>query len=234
MAALSATYATARASAPKLSDLAPIWAESLSYIFPCAFVFTGPPCSGKSKTLELVSQEKGWQAIEETGRELILEAKEKGRPDPRMDGQNAFTQKVFDRQLSKEMRIDLAQPCLLDRTIIDCVSYVRCNGGNLTKTGDHQFDRRYRVVFMFDPLPFVQDGVRNNFDLENREKLHASLITTYAAYNHEIIRVPVARIDERVIMVIDRIERYLAFPWSQKERRPGRGAVHQVLNYRWA
>lgn len=206
----------------------------MSYIFPCAFVFTGPPCSGKSKTLELVSQAKGWQAIEETGRELILAATEKGRPDPRTDGENAFTQKVFDRQLSKEMRIDLAQPCLLDRTIIDCVSYLRCNGGNLTKTGDHQFDRRYRVVFMFDPLPFVQDEVRNNFDLENREKLHASLITTYAAYNHEIIRVPVARIDERVIMVIDRIKRYLALPVVPKGKAARKKGRSPGPKYRWA
>ncbi len=182
----------------------------MSWIFPRAFVFTGPPCSGKTTIMDKISQQTGFFSIEETGRQLIREAQQGLIPDPRVD-EHTFTLRVFDRQLQKEELIDPSVPHLLDRALIDCLAHARCTGNTLD-TGSLALLRRYRSVFVFAPLPFVDDDARNDFDRNNQQALYRELITTYSDYGHELLIVPVGTVEERTSLVLDRITQQLNSP----------------------
>ena len=100
---------------------------AMRYYFPLGFVFTGPPCSGKTTTLQHIESRMGWEVIEETGRQLIDEAALAGLPDPRTT-EGAFTKQVIRRQLHKEKCLPTDDIYLFDRSVIDCVAHARVTG----------------------------------------------------------------------------------------------------------
>ncbi len=201
----------------------------MPYVFPKAFVFTGPPCSGKSTTIALVAQTKKWPLFEESARLLCERAKAGEFPDPRLN-EDVFSQKIFDWQLDRERGLIPSEICLLDRGLIDSLGYARVTGGSLSGIGNIDVHRRYRLAFMFDPLPFEKDGARNAFDIANREKIAACLLSVYREYGHEIVRVPVASLEKRATLIIKKIEEAIGasinparLPFSESKRLQMRG-----------
>lgn len=180
----------------------------MSYIFPKGFVFTGPPCSGKSTTISFVARAKSWFHFEESARLLCERAKAGEVPDPRLN-EDTFSQRIFDWQLERESALAQSEICLLDRGLIDSLGYARVTGGSLSGIDRTTFHRRYRLAFLFDPLPFQLDDARNAFDLTNREKIAACLLAVYREYGHEIVRVPVCSLEKRASLIVQKIEETL-------------------------
>jgi predicted ATPase len=169
-------------------------------------VITGGPSCGKT-TLIKAMEEKGYRVMHELAREIIKELK----LEKKINKSNVMQlqEEHFKRQTANEKEFDKSNEVIfLDRGILDGHAYCTFYFGAVPERFMKPEVRRYDLVFVLDPLPYIDDDVRSETH-EQAMKIHDLLIKVYEEYGYEVIRVPDFGIEKRVEFVLDKVNKLL-------------------------
>ncbi len=168
-------------------------------------VLTGAPCSGKTTTL-LALETLGHKWIPEFARLYIDAELAKGRTIEELRADEAaFQSGLTEAKARIESELDPRETVFLDRAMPDGITYYRLAG--LDPAAVIELSKRflYHRVFILDRLPFEQDGARTESDL-SAEFLDRELELDYRQLGYDVIRIPICSVEERVQMIIERID----------------------------
>jgi predicted ATPase len=167
------------------------------------FVLTGPPSSGKTSVLlELAA--RGFRTSPDVSRQYLESllaggaTKDEARANPA-----GLQRSILTRMLDVESRLPVNEPVFLDYGLPDNLAFWEIANLELISSVWRAALRfRYRHIFLFDPLPFVDDSIR--VESHDRPKqLSATLSAYYRALGYQWTRVPPAPISERLALVLD-------------------------------
>ncbi len=168
-------------------------------------VITGPPSSGKTSVANNIAfYHLDYVVIPEAARIVIDQAVSEGR-NPRAD-ERSFLEEIFKIKVDVENRVPFSQKTFFDRGIPDVLAYWEMMGeGDKHRSKIFKaMTKRYRNVFLLDPLPVINDYARpenNEFALE----LHQRLYNVYDSLMYDIIHVPVMSVMDRAEFIINKL-----------------------------
>ena len=169
------------------------------------YVVTGAPCSGKTSVINALEQ-RGFRVVHEVARAYIDEELQKGmslkqiKADP-----YRFENHIFLTKLKIEASLPQNDIIFLDRAVPDSIAYFQLEGLDPGQPVEKSKMVRYRKIFQFERLAFLEDGVRLEDDLL-ADQLDNLLETAYRNLNYEIFRVPAISVEERTAFILERLE----------------------------
>jgi predicted ATPase len=169
-------------------------------------VLTGAPCSGKTTVLTAL-EARGYKCIPEAARVYIEKELSKRRTlkDIRAD-EAAFQNKIVAIKKQIESQLPPQEIIFLDRAMPDSISYYRAAGLDTAEIMKASKIFHYRNIFIFDPLPWQTDGVRNEDD-ETIALLDKQLEADYRQLGYEPIRIPVMSVQARLNLILPTLPR---------------------------
>lgn len=167
-------------------------------------VVTGAPCSGKTTVLKALAR-LGFKWIPEVARVYIDNELLQGRTikEIRMD-EAAFQRELVAAKARTESELVPDETVFLDRAMPDSITYYRLAGLDPGEVVEISKRFRYYRVFIFDRLPFEQDGARTETE-ESVLFLDKQLEIDYRELGYDVERIPVATVEERVQLILDSI-----------------------------
>ncbi|UCF61735.1 MAG: ATP-binding protein [Anaerolineaceae bacterium] len=167
-------------------------------------VITGAPSCGKTTLIDQLA-DKGFRTVPEIAhmyieREMALGRKINEILKNRVDLQGI----LIDMQLGIEHELQANEVTFLDRALPDCLAFNRYVGLNPNDLLTECFYHRYASVFILDPLPFHENGVRDD-DSAVVSYLDEWLARDYSALGYLVVRVPVLVPQERLEFVLERL-----------------------------
>ena len=170
------------------------------------YVITGPPCCGKSTTIELLAQ-RGFRVRPEIARAYVDEEISKGHKiqEIRSD-MRRFQCDVLRRALASEEALPRDQLIFLDRGIPDSFAYFMLHGVPLGPYIRHIGSSKYRRVFYLDPLDEYQTDYARIESSGERDQLAQLLWKAYSDWGFCIERVPALTKLERVDYILARLD----------------------------
>lgn len=168
------------------------------------YVLTGGPCSGKSTTLEYLSS-RGYLVVPEMARVVIDEEISLGQTIEQIRADEfGFQVKILDRKIQLERELLVERVTLFDRGIPDTIAYYRKLNMRIPSILLSPPERRYKLVFFMEQLPFINDYGR----VENEEdalKLSAMLYAAYIECGYDLVSIPVMSIEDRAQFILNRL-----------------------------
>ena len=167
------------------------------------YVITGPPCCGKSTTIELLAQ-RGFRVRSEIARAYIDEEILNGRKiqEIRSD-MRRFQSEVLRRALASEEALPGDELIFLDRAIPDSLAYFMLHEISPEPYIQRIRSAKYRRVFYLDPLDsYVADYARIESS-DERDQLGRLLLKAYSDFCIE--RVPALGARERIDYILARV-----------------------------
>ena len=169
------------------------------------YVITGGPSSGKTTTVNMLS-ERGYKTTIEHARHYIDTMHQGGRSVEEIrSNQMEFQLGVLEMQIEQEAILSAGDMVFLDRAIPDALAYYRFLNlevdERLTKALE---TASYKKIFILSLLPFVKDYARTE-DEEAQKQLHSLLIEVYTSLPSPVIHVPVLSPKERVSFILDNL-----------------------------
>jgi len=169
------------------------------------YVFTGGPCSGKSKTLEYLAS-LGYFTFPEIARVFIDLEIAKGRKieEIRKD-EVKFQNKILQMKIELENKLSPEQTVFLDRGIPDSVAYFKEVGLDTKRVIEESRKRIYKKVFFMKLFRFEKDYARTE-DEETAERISKLIFETYTKLGYQLIEVPVMKtIEEKAKFILSRL-----------------------------
>lgn len=152
-------------------------------------VFTGAPSSGKTTLLKFM-QNEGKRVIFEVAREIIEYGINHGRTVEEIrSSELEFQEYILSLKIDLEKSLCPNEQIFLDRGLPDSIAYFKMLGINPKYLIKMCFLYRYSKVFLLDPLPMVDDGIRVETE-DSIEKLDYLIERAYKKLGYNIIRVP--------------------------------------------
>jgi predicted ATPase len=169
------------------------------------YVITGAPCSGKTSVINALEQQ-GYQVVHEVARAYIDDEMSKGKSLEQIKSDAyRFENHVFISKLKIEASLPTDEIVFLDRAVPDSIAYFQLEGLDPGQPLEKSKAVRYKKIFLFERLAFLEDGVRSEDDLL-AEKLDNLLQAAYQALKYDIVRVPATSVEERTAFVLERLE----------------------------
>lgn len=167
-------------------------------------VFTGAPCSGKTTVAEEL-QRLGYLVIPDVSRvvveeELAVKGSVKNIPPKEL------SDKILERMYRVENSLRQMQNLILDRALPDSIAFRSFKNQDLSALNDIPMFNRYRLVLIFEPVAFVQDGYRDDKERDSQVKITDLMEKVYQSFNYEVKRIPLLPINERVDLVREQLE----------------------------
>lgn len=167
-------------------------------------VITGAPSCGKTTLIGQLADE-GFRTIPEAAHRYIEGEKASGRNIKEILGNRVHLQTVLkELQLGTERELPADEVIFLDRALPDCLTFDRYVGLDPNKLLSKCFHHRYASVFVLDPLPFREDGIRDD-DLTGVGYLDEWIARDYSALGYGVVRVPVLAPKDRLAFVLERL-----------------------------
>ena len=167
-------------------------------------VITGAPSCGKTTLIDLLA-EKGFKTIPESARQYMEGELAKGRTIQEVHANAVSLQShFFEIQFEIEKDLPAHERLFLDGAVPGSLAWFRLFGLDPNMILAKCFRHHYASVFVLDPLPFYQDGLR----FEEKAVisfLNEWIACDYASLGYEVARVPVLPPIERLIFVLDRL-----------------------------
>lgn len=166
-------------------------------------VITGAPSSGKTSVLKHLA-DLGYIYTSEVARTYIEEA---GRSNDSVRSNEAAFQRIVTlKKVELEASLDPNKQVFLDRGLPDSITYYRVAGLDPNEAAKSCYRFRYKKVFLFERLPFVNDGVRIE-DASTSDFIQKWIEDDYRSLGYEIIFVPIMSIPERAEMVLNHLNK---------------------------
>lgn len=185
-------------------------------------VFSGAPSSGKSTTAEKM-RERGYVLRDvEVAREYIETLKQQLRTAFPEDTDEQILEKfgdiarkpefsntILQKKLMYEASLNDASMTIIDSSLACGMAYpalfnFKVDSGLEREIAQRLKTYRYRIIFSFEMLALVEDGVRyeNN---DERARLHLALRRQYEALGYHYICVPSMRIEDQELSLEERV-----------------------------
>jgi predicted ATPase len=167
-------------------------------------VITGAPCAGKTTVLNELKK-LGYPCCQEVARAFIERSISQGMTLEQIRAdESKFQNALIQEKLQIEKESNPAAVIFFDRAMPDTVTYYRISGLDPDSALKYCFYRRYRRVFILDPLEFENDNARTE-DPETVQFLDEWLEKDYRALGYDVIRVPVMTVAERINFILHRV-----------------------------
>lgn len=169
-------------------------------------VITGAPSSGKTSVIEELKA-RGYPVEPEAAREVIEDCLKRGKniQDVHHDV-SQLQARILEWGLHRYKNLDPKQRVFLDRGLPDGVAYLKIASLPCESTIRASCFYRYRAIFIFDRLPVVYDGIRQEDD-EMASRIDAELQAVYTGLGYHPVRIPVMGIAERADAILKHLER---------------------------
>jgi predicted ATPase len=170
------------------------------------YVITGPPCCGKTTTVELLAQ-RGFRVRPEIARAYVDEEISKGRTiqEIRSD-MRGFQCEVLRRALVSEEALPRDQLIFFDRGIPDSLAYFMLHRVPLEPYIKHIRSSKYRRVFYLDLLDEYQTDYARIESSGERDQLAQLLWNAYSDLGFCIERVPALAKLERIDYILAQLD----------------------------
>jgi len=170
------------------------------------YVIAGGVCSGKTSVIKELEQ-RGYQVVPETARELIDEGMKEGKTLEESRGDVlSFQRRVIARQEEKEAALPREEVIFLDRGNPDSRAFLTFNRIEEPVDVTEALRRaRYRKVFMLEPIRFESDYYRIE-TADDIERLHQEHVWAYQSLGIDIIDVPVMPVTERTDFILSKLD----------------------------
>ncbi len=167
-------------------------------------VVTGAPSSGKTTVLQQIYR-KGFRFVPEVARTFIEEQLAIGKTlrEIRAD-ERIFQRRLFANKIEIEKNLPEDESLFLDRAIPDSITYYKVCGLDPANIFEQCRFRRYYAVFIFDRLPLLHDGARNESE-EAAQFIDRQLELDYRALGHDVLRVPVMTVEKRIEFILEKL-----------------------------
>lgn len=165
------------------------------------YVITGAPCSGKTSVIDELHK-RDYDTVPETARAYIEEQLAAGLTLAQIRADElAFERHVMYLKVANEVVRSPHNITFFDRAIPDSIAYYKLHGLDPSEPLSLSRQTGYKKVFLLDRLPFEKDTVRAEDD-ETAEKLEVLLEEAYRELEYDVVRVPVAPIEQRTDMIL--------------------------------
>lgn len=173
------------------------------------YVLTGASRIGKTKLLEYLSF-LGYRTCPEVARIYIDNELSKGTTMDEIAANNAeiFQKKVVQLQFEVENRLNEKDLIFLDRSIVDSIAYAKIYNRDISQEMQQGIIRRYKKVFLLDQLYSYYTDYIPYEDKEQLRRTHKVFEQTYTELGYDIIRVPVASIEERANFILEYVREF--------------------------
>jgi predicted ATPase len=169
------------------------------------YVITGAPCSGKTSVIKALEQQ-GFRVVHEVARAYIDEELGKGKSIEQIKADpDQFENHIFFTKLKIEASLPPNEIVFLDRAVPDSIAYFQLEGLDPGQPVKKSKAVRYKKIFLFERLAFLEDGVRSEDD-HLADRLGDLLENAYRTLNYEIVRVPAISAKERIAFILERLE----------------------------
>lgn len=167
-------------------------------------VITGAPSCGKTTVINLLAERKYQTAPE--GARLYMEREiARGRSLEEVHSNKIVTERgIAMAQLEVERGLQAKECIFLDRGIPDCLAWYRALGLNPNELLRECFHHRYASVFILDPLPLHQDGLRYK-DTALQGFTDEWHVRDYRALGYSITRVSVMPPEGRIDFILSEL-----------------------------
>lgn len=167
-------------------------------------VITGAPSCGKTTLIDQLA-DKGFRTVPETAHLYIEKEIASGRKIGEVFNNRVNLQRILiEMQLAIEHELQVHEVTFLDRALPDSMAFNRYVGLNPNELLSECFHHRYASVFILDPLPFQENGVRD-VDSTVVGYLDEWLARDYSALGYPIVRVPVLAPQARLEFVLEEL-----------------------------
>jgi predicted ATPase len=144
--------------------------------------------------------------IPEAARAIADEEMKKGRKNEEIKSDMLnFQRKVLERKIKTEESLSREKVVFFDRGIPDSIAYYEYYNFDTSEVVKLCKDRPYGKVFLLERLPFQKDYAR----IENDQiagKIQELLQKAYANLGHEVTMIPVMSAQERVKMILSKLQ----------------------------
>ncbi|GFZ93852.1 AAA family ATPase [Nesterenkonia alkaliphila] len=170
------------------------------------YVITGGPSSGKTTTVNMLS-ELGYATTIEHARHYIDLQRVTGRTVSEMRAnQVEFQRGVLEMQLEEEAELDPQDMVFLDRALPDSLAYYRFLGLEPDpRLLQALHEVSYRKIFILDLLPLAPDYARTE-DIPAQKRIHELLTEVYSSLPVPVEAVPVLPLQERTEFILNHLK----------------------------
>jgi len=169
------------------------------------YVITGAPCSGKTSVIKALEQQ-GFRVVHEVARAYIDAELGKGKSLEQIKADpDQFENHIFLTKLKIEASLPPNDIVFLDRAVPDSIAYFQLEGLDPGQPVEKSKAVRYKKIFLFERLAFLEDGVRSEDD-HLAARLDDLLAAAYRKLNYEIVHVPAISVDKRTAFILELLE----------------------------
>ena len=171
-------------------------------------VIIGGPGTGKTTIIDgLIT--KGYCCYPEISREVTMEAKKQGIEQLFLENPLLFSELLLEGR-KKQFQNAIAEPhqvVFLDRGIPDVLAYMHYIGDSYPAFFDQACrEHSYSKIFILPPWEEIYESDEARYENYEQAKLiFEHLKETYQKYNYELIEVPKATVEERILFILNQL-----------------------------